>query len=342
MSRALDILVLFDSAGPPPADQDFSKELESRHEDWLTEINVIDILKRLGHHVRILGVYDDVGLIVDEIREHRPHVVFNLTEIFLGKAHFDKNVVSLLEMLEIPYTGCGAEGLTLCSDKSMCKKILSFHRIKVPRFHVFLKGKRVWYPRRIRFPAFIKPLSEHASTGIAQASYVENESEFCGRIRFIQESLNMHAIAEEYIDGRELYASVLGNQTLTVFPLREVKFNEIPDDEPRIATYKAKWDEKYRKRWGIKNVFAGRLPDGMEEKIANICKRAYRGLRMQGYARFDLRLTPQNEVYILEANPNPMLRKDEDFAQSAEKGGLPYKDLIQKVLQLALRRAEAH
>jgi D-alanine-D-alanine ligase len=341
MNSKLDVLVLFDSAGTPPADQDFTKELKSEHEDWLTEIDVIDTLKRLGHNVRILGVYDDAGLIVDEIKKNKPHVVFNLTEIFLGKAHFDKNVVALLEMLDIPYTGCGPEGLTVCNDKSMSKKILTFHRIKVPRFHVFRKGKRVWHPKRIKFPALIKPLREHASTGIAQASYVENESDFCNRIKFIQENLNMHAIAEEYIDGRELYASVLGDQRLKVFPLREVKFTEIPDDEPKIATYKAKWDEKYRERWGIKNVFAGRLPNGIDKKIATICKRAYRVLRIQGYGRFDLRLTPQNDVFILEANPNPILRKDEDFAQSAEKGGLLYKDLINKVLQLALRRVVA-
>lgn len=338
MKRKLEVLVLFDSAGSPPPDQDFSKELQKGSEDWLTEIDVIDTLKQSGHSVRILGVYDDVSLIVDEIKKNRPHVVFNLTEVFLGKAHFDKNVTSLLEMLEIPYTGCGTEGLMVCNDKAMSKKILTFHRIKVPRFHTFRKGKRIWHPKRLRFPAIIKPLREHASTGISQASFVENESDFCNRVKFIHESLNMNAIAEEYIDGRELYASVFGSQKLKTFPLREMKFTQAPDDEPKIATYKAKWDKKYRERWGIKNVFAGRLPDGVEKNIANICKKAYKILRIQGYGRFDLRLTPQNEIFILEANPNPILRKDEDFAQSAEKGGLPYKDLINKILQFALRK----
>ncbi len=153
--------------------------------------------------------------------------------------------------------------------------------------------------------------------------------------------MNMDAIAEEYIDGRELYASVLGNQQLKVFSLREVKFTQIPDDEPKIATYKAKWDKKYRERWGIKNEFAGRLPNGVEKKIANICKRAYKVLRIQGYGRFDLRLNPQNEIFILEANPNPMISKDEDFAQSAEKGGIPYKELINKIVQLAVKKVAA-
>ncbi len=336
MNKRLEVLVIFDTAGTPPEDQDYSKELKSEDEDWYTEIDVIDNLKQLGHNVRMLGVYDDVNLIVDEIRNNRPDIVFNLTEIFLEKTHFDKNVVALLELMEVPHTGCGTEGLTVCGDKAMSKKILTYHRIKVPRFHVFHKGKRIWHPKRIRLPAIIKPLREHASTGISQASHVENEQDFCNRVKFIHESFNMDAIAEEYIDGRELYASVLGNNRLKVFPLREVKFTEVPDDEPKIATYKAKWDEKYREKWGIKNVLAGRLPNGVEKKITNICKKAYKALRIRGYGRFDLRLTPQNEVFILEANPNPILRKDEDFAQSAEKGGLPYKDLINKILQLAL------
>ncbi len=341
MNKKLEVLVIFDTAGTPPKDQDFSKELKSEDEDWYTEIDVIDALKQLGHNVRMLGVYDDVNLIVEEIKGKRPDIVFNLTEVFLGKVHFDKNVVALLEMMEIPHTGCGPEGLTVCGDKAMSKKVLTYHRIKVPRFHVFRKGKRLWHPKRIRLPAIIKPLREHASTGIAQASHVETEQDFCNRVKFIHESLNMDAIAEEYIDGRELYASVLGNNRLKVFPLREVKFTEVPDDEPKIATYKAKWDEKYREKWGIKNVLAGRLPNGVEKKITNICKRAYKALRIQGYGRFDLRLTPQNEVFILEANPNPILRKDEDFAQSAEKEGLPYKILINNILQLALRRVAA-
>jgi len=332
---------MFDSAGSPPADQDFSKELQGKDEDWLTEIDVIETLKQLGHSVRILGVYDDVSIIVDEIKKNKHHVVFNLAEVFLGKAHFDKNIPSLFEMLEIPYTGCGTEGLMVCNDKAMSKKILAFHKIKVPRFHVFRKGRRVWHPKRVRFPAIIKPLKEDASTGISQASFVENASDFCNRIKFIHESLNMDVIAEEYIDGRELYVSVLGNQNLKVFPMRELKFTQAPSDEPKIATYKAKWDKKYREKWGIMNVFADPLPDGIENKIANICKKAYKVLRIQGYGRFDLRLSPQNEIFIIEANPNPILKKDEDFAQSAEKNGLNYGDLINKILQLALTRVTA-
>ena len=339
MKQKLDILVLFDSAGSPPPDQDFTKELNGKNEDWETEVNVIETLKKLGHNVGTLGVYDDVNIIIKKIKENRPDVVFNLTEVFQGKTHFDKNVVSLLEILGVPYTGAGPEGLMVCNDKAMSKKILTYHRIKVPRFQVFRRGKRVWHPKKIRFPIVVKPLREEASTGISQASFVEDDSGLYERIGFIHNSLNMDAIAEEYIEGRELYVSVIGNQRLRVFPIREMKFSQIPEDEPKMATYKAKWDYKYRERWGIKNVFAGRLPNGVEGRIAKTCRRAYRILRIQGYGRFDLRLTPGNEVFILEANPNPVLSRYEDLAQSADKVGISYDMLLKRIITLAMLKA---
>lgn len=338
MTRKLNVLVLFDTAGTPPADQDFTQELKT--DDWETERNVIDTLKGLGYEVETLGVYDDASLIINGVAEYDPDIVFNLTEHFHGAAHLDKNVVGLLELLQVPYTGTGSPGLMLCKNKGISKEILTFHRIKNPRFDIFYRGMRIRRPKRLRFPLFIKPLSEEASMGIAQASFVENDADFCERIRFVHESLKQDAIAEEYIDGRELYVSILGNQRLQAFELREMKFGQTPEDEPKIATYKAKWDEKYRKRWGIKNVFAGQLPDAISERIREVCKRVYRVLQIQGYGRIDLRLTPESEIFILEANPNPYLAKHEDFAESGAKAGISYDRLIQRILNLALRRKE--
>ncbi|RKY40626.1 MAG: hypothetical protein DRP85_08240 [Candidatus Makaraimicrobium thalassicum] len=332
--KKLEILVLFDSAGTPPADQDFTEEFKK--EEWFTEAAVIETLKQTGHKVRILGIYNDVRLILREVEEHRPDVVFNLTELFLGKASLDKNIPSLLELLEIPYTGCNPTGLMICNNKALSKKVLTYHRIKVPQFHIFHKGKRIWQPRRLSFPIMVKPVQEEASTGIAQASFVENEKDLRDRVLFIHERFDMAAIAEEYIDGRELYVSILGDKKLRTFPIREMKFTQVPDDEPKLATYKAKWDRKYRKKWGIKNEFADRLPAGVPEKIINICKRAYRALMLDSYGRFDLRLTPKGEVFILEANANPELALGDEFAEAAEKAGLSYDKLLRKILNLAL------
>ena len=155
-------------------------------------------------------------------------------------------------------------------------------------------------------------------------------------MRFIHERLNQEALAEEYVEGRELYVSIIGNRQLQVFPIREVIFSEIPEGKPRFSTFKAKWDDAYRQRWGIQNIFAQPLPEGAAERIAKICKKVYRVLRIRGYGRIDLRVTPAGDIVILEANPNPNLADDDEFAQSALKTGLTYERLVQRILRLAL------
>ena len=154
---------------------------------------------------------------------------------------------------------------------------------------------------------------------------------------FIHEKYNSDAIAEEYIEGRELYVSLMGSVRLTVFPIREMVFREVPPDEPKIATYKAKWDEEYRKRWGLENQFAEDLDPALVAKIQEICKDIYRLLTIDGYARIDLRLTPDNQLFFIEANPNPILADDEDFALAAGKAGLSYPQLIDRIARQGLK-----
>jgi D-alanine-D-alanine ligase len=328
------VLVLFDTAGTPPADQDFTKELKT--DDWAAEAHVIDALQKLGHEVRTIGVWDEPGMIIEEIKTNPPEVVFNLTEHFNEVSAYDRNVAGLLEMMEVPYTGSSPTGLTLCKNKGMAKELLAYHKIRVPNFAIFSPGATIRRPKHLPFPLFIKPLREEGSVGIAQGSFVETDEAFEERIRFIHERLNQEALAEEYINGRELYVSILGNDRLRVFPLREVIFSEVPDDQPKFSTFKAKWDDAYRKRWGIQNVFAEPLPNGTNQRIAKLCKAAYRALRIRGYGRIDLRVTPEGEIVILEANPNPNLEHEDEFAQSAMKAGLTYDRLIQRILTLAL------
>jgi D-alanine-D-alanine ligase len=237
----------------------------------------------------------------------------------------------------VPFTGCGSTGLTLCKQKGISKKILGYHRIHVPAFSVTPRGKRFARPKRLQFPIVVKPLKEEASYGISQASFVETDEQFKERVQFIHEKYDNDAIAEEYIPGRELYVSLLGNHRLEMFPVRELLFKEVPPDEPKIATYKAKWDEEYRKRWGLQNRFAEGLDPAVARDIEQTCKRIYRLLTIDGYARIDLRLTPNNEIYFIEANPNPILAADEDFAQSALKAGLAYPQLIARVIRTGLK-----
>ena len=336
MAKKIKVLLAFNTPYATPRGYDFKEEFADP-DNMYTENDVHRALLDIGFEVRLLGLYNEIEPLLEELKEFRPAVVFNMVEVFNDKTHFDKNVGALLEMLDVPYTGASSDALFICNNKALSKKILRFHRLRVARFQAFYKGHRVWRPRTIKLPAIIKPLCEEASRGISQASVVDSEASFIERIKFIHENMNLDAIAEEYIEGRELYVSVIGNKRLTVLPHREIKFGQLPEDEPRIATYKAKWDDNYRERWGIKSVYAGKLANGVAERIEEICKRAYRALNMQSYIRFDIRVTPEGKVYIIEPNANPCLARIDEVAQSAEKIGLPYNQLIRKIVMMALR-----
>ena len=278
-------------------------------------------------------MFDEVDLLRQKLETFKPDVLFNLVEQFKNNPGFDQNIVSFFEMQDLPFTGCGSTGLTLCKHKGISKKILHYHHIHVPNFIVVPRGQRMARPKHLKFPILVKPVKEEASYGISQASFVESDDQFRERVAFVHEKYDSDAIAEEYIEGRELYVSIMGNVRLTVFPLRELVFREVPPNEPKIATYKAKWDEEYRKRWGLENRFANGLDSTLVSHIEETCKRIYRLLTIDGYARIDLRLTAANEVYFIEANPNPHLAEDEDFAMSAGKAGLAYPQLIDRIVR---------
>ncbi|MGE3176419.1 MAG: D-alanine--D-alanine ligase [Vicinamibacterales bacterium] len=304
---------------------------------WRTEYDVISTLRGLGHEVHPLGVHDDLGDIRRASTEWKPHIAFNLLEGFDDVAIFDQNVVSHLELLKLPYTGCNPRGLLLARDKSLSKKLLAYHRIPVPEFEVFRIGRPIRRPKRLTFPLIVKSLTQEASIGIAQASVVDTDEKLKERVLFVHESIGTAAIAEQYIEGRELYVGVLGNQALQAFPVWELFFTNMPADAKRIATDRVKWSVKYQQKYGIESGPAKDLPEGVADRIQHVCKRAYRALEMSGYARVDLRLDPDGRVFVLEANPNPQIARGEDFAASAEKVGIGYDGLIQRIVNLGLR-----
>jgi len=263
-------------------------------------------------------------------------VDFNPSVSFYQARAHEPNIPALWELLKVPYTGSGPEALLLCKDKALAKKILAYHHLRLPRFVVSHRAHPLRRLRRFIYPAIVKPACEESSDGICQASFVREEQEAIARARFIHQKFNCDALIEEYIEGRELYVSVLGNHRLTVFPAREIFFEQVPEDAPKFATYHAKWNEAYRKRWGIKNGSAKTLPDGVGEHLANLARKVYRLLKIRGFARIDVRLTPVGEVFLLEVNPNPSLAEDEDFARSAADAGVAYDSLIQEILNTAL------
>jgi D-alanine-D-alanine ligase len=335
VKKKLKVLALFDAIAPTTIDQDLSAKLKT--EDWKTEAHVLKALGALDHTTEHLAIFDDLDLLRQKLESFAPDVLFNLVDQFKNNRGFDQNIVSLFEMQGVPFTGCGATGLVLCKHKGISKKILSYHRIHVPNFVVIPRGQRIARPKRLKFPLLVKPVKEEASYGISQASFIETDEQFRERASFIHEKHDADVIAEEYIAGRELYVGLMGNLRLTVFPIRELVFREVPPDEPKIATYRAKWDEEYRKRWGLENQFAEGLAPALVAHIEQTCKRIYRLLTIDGYARIDLRLTADNKVYFIEANPNPILAEDEDFAISAGKAGLPYPQLIDRIIRLGMK-----
>lgn len=336
--RRLRVLMVFDMPYPVSRTHDYTAEFADP-EGCYTENDVHRALLANGYEVRLLGLHADVRPLLEEVQAFEPDVIFNLMETFRDVTHWDKNITALIEVLGVPYTGATSAALFLCNDKGLSRKILRFHRVRGPRFHTFYRGHKVWLPKTLRLPCIVKPLTEEASRGISNASIVDDEKSFLERVAMIHERMKLDCIAEEYIDGRELYVSVIGDRRLRVLPPREMSFGQLPEDEPRIATYKAKWDDAYRKRWGIRNTFALKLPREVEQRIEETCKRAYRALNLRSYARFDLRMTPAGQVYVIEPNVNPCLARDDELAQSAQRIGIGYPALIRLLVNQALRRA---
>lgn len=336
--KKIKITILFDTPGPPPENQDYTEDLKVGEDDIEVEYAVAKTLKRRGHEVMLLGFYDQINTITKCLKEQNPQLVFNLCEHFRGQAWLDRSIADLLEILGYPYTGSSATALLLARNKAITKEILTYHRVKVPQFATFHRNRKMIYSKKLIFPLIVKPLSEDASVGIAQASIVNDDKSLRERVTFVHESLNCDAIAEEFIVGREFYVSIIGNQKLRVLPLREMKFGDLPNEENQIATFKAKWDLEYRNRWDIKNTFANNISDELLKKIKRICKRSYRALRLRDYGRIDIRVTPEENIYVLEANPNPYLAKYEDFPEAARKAGMKYHKLLERIINLSMKR----
>ena len=335
--RKLRVLLLTDPRNIPP--DDIASLSEAERMPYRTEWDVIRTLRASGHEVNVLGVYDELRPIRVAIGEFKPDIVFNLLEEFAGDTFHGYNVVAFIELLRVPHTGCNARGLILSGEKSLAKKVLIYHRIRVPAFHVFQLGRKVRRPRSLAFPLIVKSLTEHASLGISQASLVSTDEELAERVAFIHRRLGTDALVEQFIVGRELYVGVIGNERLVALPARELVFEKAPPDTPVIATARAKHNLEYQQRHGIDQRAAEDLPPAVAAQIGHLSKRIYRILGLTGYARLDYRLSPDGHLWFLEANPNPELADGEEFASAARQHGLAYPDLLGRILSLGLRDA---
>jgi D-alanine-D-alanine ligase len=335
--RKKRVLVLMHIDLVPP--DDVSGKPDAEVFEYKTEYDVINGLRDLGHEVHKLGLYDDLTPLRQAIQDFKPHIVFNLLDEFRGEAMLDQNVVSYLELVQVPYTGCNPRGLMLARDKALSKQILHYHRIRVPRFAVVPAGRKLKRkPARLHYPLIVKSQIEEASFGIAEASIVYNDEKLAERIEFMHAKVGTSLILEQYIDGRELYVGVMGNKRLRVLPVWELEIRRLRADAPKIATRRVKWNLKYQKRRGVKIGPARNLPQELERLLVKTTKRIYRLLQLSGYARIDFRLDAEQRPYFLEANPNADIAYGDEFADAAEAAGIAYEPLLDRLLTIGLQK----
>jgi D-alanine-D-alanine ligase len=332
-AEKLRILTLCEKRLVPP---DTAAPEEVLAADWKMEYDVISTLKKRRHEVLVIGVSSDLTPIKPAIEDFKPTIVFNLMDAFADVGTFDQNVVSYLELLRVPYTGCNPRGMTLTRDKALAKKLMAYHRIPVPDFAVVPLNHKPKLPKRLKYPLIVKSLTYESSTGISQASVVSNDEQLARRVQYIHDTILTPAIIEEFIDGREMYVGVMGNQRLQVLPVWEMSFAKMTDQHWKIATDRVKWSVTYQKKHGIDTAQA-ELEDDVAGKIQHLARRVFRALDMNGYGRIDFRMTPAGKMYVIEANPNPQLAQDEDFAQSAKKAGMPYGRVLERIMAIGLQ-----
>jgi D-alanine-D-alanine ligase len=332
--RRRRVLVLVHETLVPPESIEHLSDQEA--DEFRTEFDVISSLRELGHDVRPLGIGDSLTELRNEITGWKPHVCFNLLEEFGGIVTYDQHVVAFLELMRQPYTGCNPRGMMLSRDKVLSKQILSYHRIPTPQFAVFRRGRQPHIPRRLRYPLFVKSATEDASFGIAQASVVDDEARLRERIDFIHEQTRSDALVEEFIDGRELYMGLLGNDRIMTFPPWELHFGSMAETSIGIATRKVKWDRSYQERHGIVTDPAEDLPEGVPALLDRLSRRIYRALHMSGYGRMDFRMRPDGSVFVLEANCNPNLEEYEDYGRAALYAGIEYPQLLERIMSLGM------
>ncbi len=298
-------------------------------------------LRQSGHETRRIMVDDTVEPLVASLTHERPELLFNIAESFAGKSAMESNVAALLNLLKLRYTGSSPAGLILAGDKTLTKKVLSFHGILTARFATVFRGNVDW-AGDIAFPLIVKPPQEDASLGITQKSIVHDVKELLETISSLQTEYQSPVLAEEFIDGREFYVGVLGNSNVQALPIIELDFSKFPKDLPKIASWSAKWGEEGGGEGaefaGTQSVFPSDLPEELSERIKKVAIDAFHALRLRDYARVDLRVTDSGKIYVIEVNPNCYLEEKSEFATAALKEGIEYPALINRIVELASAR----
>ncbi len=335
----LKVAILYDTwedtaeePGPPP---DPARK-PRRRRPKLDREEIFDALTKIGHEP-VYHILDGSNSSLTALAKVNVDLIFNLTESYAGDDTKDMNIAAYLDLLHVPYTGSGPHALYLAQDKALAKKIFHFHGIQTPFFATHYKGK-LDHSQEIEFPVIVKPTSEDGSIGIDAGSVVNSIKELMERIHHVHENFDCPVLIEEYIEGREVYAAVLGNDRAEVLPIVELDLSQLPEGMPRIAGTEVKWEkdtEAYKK---TKSAVAEGLDDKLTTRISETALAAYQALKLRDYGRIDMRLTPKGKVYVIEANPNPWLSSSAEFAIAARKSGRTYTELVREIVELAVGR----
>lgn len=300
-----------------------------------------DALRSLDHTVSTQVVDRDVVPVVDALRRNGPDLVFNIAESFGGKSALESNVAALLNLLGLKYTGSSPAGLLLAGDKSLTKKVLRFHGIQTPEFATLYRGAVDW-AGDLTFPVIVKPPQEDASLGITSASVVHELKDLFSRIDALQSEYQQPVLVEQFVEGREFYVGVLGNANAEALPVIELDFSGFPAGKPRIASWEAKWGEDGEgsgaEYAGTKSIFPADLDPDLDARMKTVAVEAYHALRLRDYGRIDLRVSPADEIFVIEVNPNCYLERDSEFSRAAKRHGLEHDALIRRILELATAR----
>lgn len=344
-AKKLKVAVLYDlweeesepAPEPPPEKPARGKKRRRKKKvEKADREEIFEALGKLGHEPSY-QVLDGGEKTLVAVSRCGADLIFNLTESYAGDDTKDMNIAAYLDLLDCPYTGAGPHAMYLAQDKSLAKKIFAFHGIKTPYFATSYRGK-LDHSQDIAFPLIVKPTSEDGSIGIDTGSVVESVKELMERIHYIQEEFDSPALIEEYIEGREIYAAILGNESPEVLPMVELDLSKLPKGTPKIAGKEVKWEKETEAYKVTKSAPAEDLDEATTTRLSETALSAYQALKLRDYGRIDMRLTKKGEVFVIEANPNPWLASTAEFAMAAKKAGRNYTQLIGEILDLAQAR----
>lgn len=345
--QAASVAVLFNHVGEDeyeklrevdPATLSFEPQYDIHVATVMEEYRaVVRGLGRAGYRARAVNLRDDLAVLERLVRRRPPDVVFNLVEHFREGPEHESHVAAVLDLHGIPYTGSTPFCLSVCRRKGLTKLLLLANGVPTPRYRL-LHEPRIARRHGLHYPLIVKPSREDASAGVDRESVVTDHATLRARLAVVFADYGGPVLVEEFIEGRELHVAVWGNERPEVLPIVEFDFSDLPPDHPNIISYDAKWNPLEEVYHQVFTVCPARLSRRALKRVQAAALAAYRATGCRDYARLDLRLTPRDQPFVLEVNPNPDLTESVSFMESAEQAGYDFEDALRVIVELALQR----